>query len=216
MNRSPDKVRKKLLAAYKSLRIGNPLDRQTVMGPLIEKNAVDMVQHSIKRVKDEGGEVLYGGERLEGGQYAGGCYMTPCLANAKPDFRDRVSRNFRAAALFDDLSRFRRSDRDPQRRAAGTDLGDFHERHARSGEVPVRSRQRLRHRQRKYRHKRRGDRRRFGGEKETGGGRESGSDSWKMYMRRQTNTINFSTELPLAQGIQFGATTPAARPPNEP
>src|SRR3954471_1672373 len=78
-----DKVRKKLLSAYKSLRIGNPLDRQTVMGPLIEKNAVEMVQHSIGRLKDEGGEVLYGGERLEGEQYAGGCYMTPCLANAK-------------------------------------------------------------------------------------------------------------------------------------
>ena len=82
-----DKVRKKLLAAYKTLRIGNPLDRQTVMGPLIEKNAVDMVQHSIQRLKDEGGEVLYGGERLEGAQYPGGCYMTPCLANAKPDFK---------------------------------------------------------------------------------------------------------------------------------
>ena len=87
-----DKVRKKLLGAYKSLRIGNPLDRQTVMGPLIEKNAVDMVQHSIQRLKDEGGEVLYGGERLEGEQYAGGCYMTPCLANAKPDLRLSVTK----------------------------------------------------------------------------------------------------------------------------
>src|SRR6187399_1573469 len=67
-----DKVRKKLLSAYKSLRIGNPLDRQTVMGPLIEKNAVDMVQKSIQRLKSEGGEVLYGGERLEGAQYEGG------------------------------------------------------------------------------------------------------------------------------------------------
>ena len=80
-----DKVRKKLLAAYKSVPIGNPLEKKTLMGPLIDKSAVDMVQHSIQRLKDEGGEVLYGGERLEGAQYPGGCYMTPCLANAKPD-----------------------------------------------------------------------------------------------------------------------------------
>src|SRR5207247_4643300 len=71
-----DKVRKKLLTAYKSLRIGDPVDRKTMMGPLIDKNAVDLVQHSIQRLKDEGGEVLYGGERLEGGQYDGGGYMT--------------------------------------------------------------------------------------------------------------------------------------------
>src|SRR5437762_2379436 len=80
------KVRDKLLAAYKSLPIGNPLDRKTVMGPMIDKNAVDMVQESIQRLKDEGGEVLYGGERLDGDQYRGGCYMTPCLAAAKRDF----------------------------------------------------------------------------------------------------------------------------------
>src|SRR3981081_3792558 len=77
------KVRNKLLAAYKSLAIGNPLDRKTVMGPLIDKNAVDLVQHSIQRLKDEGGEVLHGGERLT---VPGGCYMKPCLAIAKPDF----------------------------------------------------------------------------------------------------------------------------------
>src|SRR5213595_2121974 len=77
------KVRNKLLAAYKSLRIGDALDRKTVMGPLIDKNAVDMVQHSIQRLKDEGGEVLYGGERLT---VPGDCYMKPCLAVAKPDF----------------------------------------------------------------------------------------------------------------------------------
>src|SRR5207247_2841428 len=80
------KVRDKLLAAYKSLPIGNPLENKTLMGPLIDKNAVDMVQHSIQRLKDEGGEVLYGGERLSGSNYSGDCYMTPCLANAKPGF----------------------------------------------------------------------------------------------------------------------------------
>src|SRR5438093_666235 len=76
------KVRNKLLAAYKSLPIGNPLDQKTMMGPLIDKNAVDLVQHSIQRLKDEGGEVLYGGERLT---VPGGRYMKTCLANAKPD-----------------------------------------------------------------------------------------------------------------------------------
>src|SRR5438876_10340002 len=77
------KVRKRLLAAYKSLPIGNPLDEKTVMGPLIDKNAVDLVQHSIQRLKDEGGEILYGGERLT---VPGGCYMKPCLAHPKPEF----------------------------------------------------------------------------------------------------------------------------------
>src|SRR5438045_4065140 len=77
------KVRDKLLAGYKSLAIGNPLDRKTVMGPLVDKNAVDMVQHSVQRLKDEGGEVLYGGERLT---VPGDCYMKPCLATANPGF----------------------------------------------------------------------------------------------------------------------------------
>src|SRR5438552_10732508 len=80
-----DTVRKKLLAAYKTMPIGNPLDRKTLMGPLIDKNSVDMVQHSIQRLTDEGGEVLYGGDRLEGLEFSGGCYMKPCLAAAKPD-----------------------------------------------------------------------------------------------------------------------------------
>src|SRR5436305_12758866 len=77
------KVRDKLLAGYKSLPIGSPLDRKTVMGPLIDKHAVDMVQESIQRLKDEGGEVLYGGERLT---VTGDCYMKPCLTTATPEF----------------------------------------------------------------------------------------------------------------------------------
>ncbi len=79
-----DKVRATLLSAYKSLPIGNPLDKKTLMGPMIDKGAVDMVQHSIQKLKDEGGEVLYGGERMD---LPGGCYMKPCLANAKPNFK---------------------------------------------------------------------------------------------------------------------------------
>jgi len=200
-----DKVRKKLLAAYKSLRIGNPLDRQTMMGPLIEKNAVGMVQESIQRLKDEGGEVLYGGERLEGAQYQGGCYMTPCLASAKPDFKIVCHETFgpllylltyrdfdEAIAIQNGVPQgltsaiFTNDVREAEKfmSAAGSDCGIANVNTGTSGAEIGGA---------------------FGGEKETGGGRESGSDSWKMYMRRQTNTINFSTELPLAQGIQFGS-----------
>src|SRR5216110_504647 len=200
-----DKVRKKLLTAYKSLRIGDPLDRQTVMGPLIDKNAVDLVQHSIQRLKDEGGEVLYGGERLEGEQYAGGCYMTPCLANAKSDFEIVCHETFgpllylmtyrdfdEAMSIHNNVpqgltsSIFTSDAREAERfmSAAGSDCGIANVNTGTSGAEIGGA---------------------FGGEKQTGGGRESGSDCWKSYMRRQTNTINFSGELPLAQGIEFGA-----------
>src|SRR5438045_3682391 len=199
-----DKVRKKLLTAYKSLRIGDPLDRKTMMGPLIDKNAVDLVQHSIQRLKDEGGEVLYGGKRLEGEQYAGGCYMTPCLANAKSDFEIVCHETFgpllylltyrdfdEAIAINNGVPQgltsaiFTNDMREAEKflSAVGSDCGIANVNTGTSGAEIGGA---------------------FGGEKETGGGRESGSDSWKMYMRRQTNTINFSSELPLAQGIQFG------------
>src|SRR5213595_2849957 len=200
-----DKVRKKLLAAYKSVPIGNPLEKKTLMGPLIDKNAVDMVQHSIQRLKDEGGEVLYGGERLEGAQYPGGCYMTPCLATAKPDF-DIVQhetfgpllylmtyRDFdEAIAIHNNVpqgltsSIFTNDVREAEKflSVVGSDCGIANVNTGTSGAEIGGA---------------------FGGEKETGGGRESGSDCWKSYMRRQTNTINFSSELPLAQGIHFGA-----------
>src|ERR1700747_2009203 len=199
------KVRNKLLAAYKSLPIGNPLDRKTVMGPLIDKNAVDMVQHSIERLKDEGGEVLYGGERLDGEQFKGGCYMKPCLATARPNFEMVQHETFgpllylmtyrdfdEALSIHNDVpqgltsSIFTNDAREAERfmSAAGSDCGIANVNTGTSGAEIGGA---------------------FGGEKETGGGRESGSDSWKMDMRRQTNTINFSAELPLAQGIQFGA-----------
>ena len=200
-----DKVRKKLLAAYKTVPIGNPLDKKTLMGPLIDRNAVDMVQHSIQRLKDEGGEVLYGGERLEGPQYPGGCYMTPCLANAKPDFEIVCHETFgpllylmtyrdfdEAIAINNGVPQgltsavFTNDMREAEKfiSPAGSDCGIANVNTGTSGAEIGGA---------------------FGGEKETGGGRESGSDSWKSYMRRQTNTINFSTELPLAQGIQFGS-----------
>jgi aldehyde dehydrogenase (NAD+) len=199
-----DKVRKKLLAAYESVPIGNPLEKKTLMGPLIEKNAVDMVQHSIQRLKDEGGEVLYGGERLDGEKYPGGCYMTPCLANAKPDFEIVCHETFgpllylmtyrdfdEAIAINNGVPQgltsavFTNDMREAEKfiSATGSDCGIANVNTGTSGAEIGGA---------------------FGGEKDTGGGRESGSDSWKSYMRRQTNTINFSTELPLAQGIQFG------------
>jgi len=200
-----DKVRKKLLAAYKNVPIGNPLDKKTLMGPLIDKTAVDMVQHSIQRLKDEGGEVLYGGERLEGAEHPGGCYMKPCLATAKPDFEIVQRETFgpllylmtyrdfdEAIALQNNVpqgltsSIFTNDMREAEKfiSASGSDCGIANVNTGTSGAEIGGA---------------------FGGEKDTGGGRESGSDSWKSYMRRQTNTINFSTELPLAQGIQFRA-----------
>jgi aldehyde dehydrogenase (NAD+) len=199
------KVRYKLLAAYKTLGIGNPLDKKTVMGPLIDKNAVDMVQHSIQRLKDEGGDVLYGGDRLEGEKFSGGCYMTPCLANAKPNFDIVCHETFgpllylmtyrdfdEAIAIHNNVpqgltsSIFTNDVREAEKflSAVGSDCGIANVNTGTSGAEIGGA---------------------FGGEKNTGGGRESGSDCWKQYMRRQTNTINFSTELPLAQGIQFGS-----------
>ena len=199
------KVREQLLSAYKSVRIGNPLDQQTLMGPLIDPNAVDMVQHSIQRLKTEGGEVLYGGEPLDGAEFPGSCYMKPCLATANPDF-EVVQRETFGPLLylmtyreFDEAieihnnvrqglssSIFTNDMREAEKfvSAVGSDCGLANVNAGTSGAEIGGA---------------------FGGEKDTGGGRESGSDSWKAYMRRQTNTINFSTELPLAQGIQFGA-----------
>ncbi|MGB9475248.1 MAG: aldehyde dehydrogenase family protein [Candidatus Udaeobacter sp.] len=196
------KVRNKLLTAYKSLPIGNPLDRKTVMGPLIDKSAVDAVQGSIQRLKDEGGEVLYGGDRLT---VPGGCYMKPCLATAKPDFEIVKDETFgpllylltyrdfdEAIAIQNGVpqgltsSIFTNDVREAERfvSAVGSDCGIANVNTGTSGAEIGGA---------------------FGGEKNTGGGRESGSDCWKSYMRRQTNTVNFSSELPLAQGIQFGA-----------
>src|SRR5437879_5322113 len=196
-----DKVRNKLLAAYKSLPIGNPLEKKTLMGPLIDKGAVDMVQNSIQKLKDEGGEVLYGGERMD---LPGDCYMKPCLANAKPNFKIVQEEKFgpllylltyrdfdEAIAIQNGVpqgltsSIFTNDVREAEKfvSAVGSDCGIANVNTGTSGAEIGGA---------------------FGGEKNTGGGRESGSDSWKSYMRRQTNTVNFSSELPLAQGIQFG------------
>jgi aldehyde dehydrogenase (NAD+) len=200
-----DKLRTKLLSAYKSVAIGDPLDEKTLLGPLIDRDAVDNVLRSIERLKNEGGEVLYGGERLEGEKYPGGCYMTPCLTNAQPDYKVVQSETFgpllylltyrdfnEALAINNGVPQgltsaiFTNDIREAEKFLGpeGSDCGIANINTGTSGAEIGGA---------------------FGGEKETGGGRESGSDSWKMYMRRTTNTINYSTELPLAQGIQFGS-----------
>ena len=200
-----DEIRQRLLAAYKSVKIGDPLDRGTLMGPLIDQASVENVQRSIEKVKSEGGEVLYGGEKLEGTEFPGGCYMKPCLAAARPDFEIVQEETFgplayfmtyrafdEAIAIHNGVSQglsssiFTNDMREAEKflSATGSDCGIANVNTGTSGAEIGGA---------------------FGGEKNTGGGRESGSDAWKNYMRRQTNTINFSTELPLAQGITFGA-----------
>ncbi len=199
-----EKLREKLLGAYQSVRIGNPLDRHTLMGPLIDAASVQNVQKSIAKVKREGGEILHGGEELDGAEFAGGCYMTPCLATAKHEFEIVKHETFgpllylmsyrdfdEAIAMHNDVPQglssaiFTNDMREAEKflSAVGSDCGIANINTGTSGAEIGGA---------------------FGGEKQTGGGRESGSDSWKSYMRRQTNTVNFSTELPLAQGITFG------------
>jgi aldehyde dehydrogenase (NAD+) len=199
------KVRDSLLRAYKSVPIGSPLDKQTLVGPLIDRDAIENVQRSIGKVREQGGEVLHGGDKLDGENYSGGCYMTPCLAHVSPDMEIVQHETFgpllylmayrdfdEALAIHNGVSQglssaiFTNDVREAEKfiSALGSDCGIANVNTGTSGAEIGGA---------------------FGGEKDTGGGRESGSDSWKNYMRRQTNTINFSSELPLAQGIQFGA-----------
>ena len=191
----------RLLKAYASVRIGNPLDRATLMGPLIDVGAVERVLESKERVVKEGGRILYGGDRL---RRPGGCYMTPCLAEAGNDFDVVRHETFgpllyvmtyrkfpQAVAMQNAVPQglssaiFTNDFREAEEFVSGTgsDCGLANINAGTSGAEIGGA---------------------FGGEKETGGGRESGSDAWKNYMRRQTNTVNFSKEMPLAQGISFG------------
>src|SRR5215203_2853763 len=200
-----DQLRDQLLSAYKSMRIGNPLDRGTTVGPLVDAPSVEAVQQSIAKVKAEGGEIIYGGEKLNGSEFEGGAYMRPAIARVSHEFEIVKHETFgpllylmtyrdfdEAVAMHNDVpqglssSIFTNDMREAEKfvSAVGSDCGIANVNAGTSGAEIGGA---------------------FGGEKETGGGRESGSDCWKSYMRRQTNTINFSSELPLAQGIQFGA-----------
>ena len=195
---------KRLIAGYKQVRIGNPLVKGTLMGPLISTKAVAAMQAALRELRREGGKVLYGGEPLRGRDYPGGRYVRPCIAAARPGFRIVCEETF-APILY--LIPYRKLDdviaahnavpqglssaiftnelREAEQflSSRGSDCGIANVNIGTSGAEIGGA---------------------FGGEKDTGGGRESGSDAWKNYMRRQTVTINYSDELPLAQGIQFG------------
>ncbi|MFH1417155.1 MAG: aldehyde dehydrogenase family protein [Planctomycetota bacterium] len=194
----------RLVAAYQHIKIGDPLNESTLMGPLIDTDAVATMQAAIKRIKEEGGEILCGGETLSGDAYPGGAYVVPCIANAKNEFKIVQEETFApilyligydklddAVAMHNDVPQglssaiFTRNLLESERflSCTGSDCGIANVNIGTSGAEIGGA---------------------FGGEKETGGGRESGSDAWKGYMRRQTNTMNWSTELPLAQGIKFG------------
>jgi aldehyde dehydrogenase (NAD+) len=198
-----DAVKTKLIAAYGQLSIGNPLDPKNHVGPLIDKHAVALYKESVAACKKEGGNFVVESGELTGDGYESGCYVKPCIAEAQPDFSIVQHETF-APILY--LLKYKTMDEAigiqngvPQglsssimtlnlREAeqflsyAGSDCGIANVNIGTSGAEIGGA---------------------FGGEKETGGGRESGSDAWKAYMRRQTNTINYSTQLPLAQGIKF-------------
>ena len=197
-------VKSRLLAIYPKLPIGHPLQEGTLVGPLIDARAVEMFEDALARVQAEGGQLLTGGQVLTGPDYAGGHYVQPALVVAENHYHTVQEETFapilylirysggvdEAIALQNGVrqglssSIFTLNMREAEAflAAAGSDCGIANVNIGTSGAEIGGA---------------------FGGEKETGGGRESGSDAWKVYMRRQTNTINYSAELPLAQGIKF-------------
>jgi aldehyde dehydrogenase (NAD+) len=198
-----DTFKNKLVNAYGQLRIGNPLDEHNHVGPLIDTDAVNTFTQAVQAVKNEGGEVLTGGKVLSGEGYESGCYVKPCIATAQNHYNIVQEETFgpivylipyqtldEAIQLQNDVKQglssaiFTDNVQEAERflSAAGSDCGIANVNIGTSGAEIGGA---------------------FGGEKETGGGRESGSDAWKKYMRRQTNTINYGTDLPLAQGIKF-------------
>ncbi len=198
-----NKFKEKLVHAYGQLKIGNPLNEKNHVGPLIDKDAVKMYLDAIEKCKAEGGKFIVEGGVIKGKGFESGCYVQPCIAEAKNQFSIVQHETF-APILY--LMKYKTLDEAiamqngvPQglssaimtnnlREAeaflsqAGSDCGIANVNIGTSGAEIGGA---------------------FGGEKETGGGRESGSDAWKVYMRRQTNTINYTDKLPLAQGIKF-------------
>ena len=195
--------KQKLVNAYKQLKIGNPLDSKNHVGPLIDKTAVELFLSSIEQCKQQGGKFIVEGDVLKGEGYESGCYVQPCIAEVTNEMKIVQHETFAPIlylmkyATIDEAIAYQNNV--PQglsssimtlnmREAeqflshAGSDCGIANVNIGTSGAEIGGA---------------------FGGEKETGGGRESGSDAWKAYMRRQTNTINWSDQLPLAQGIQF-------------
>ena len=198
-----EEVKNRLVKAYEQLKIGNPLDEQNHVGPLIDKQAVDQYLESIEKCKAEGGNFVVEGGMLSGEDYNSGCYVKPCIAEVENSFKIVQHETFapilylmkyktleEAIEMQNDVPQGLSSAIMTQnlREAelflshAGSDCGIANVNIGTSGAEIGGA---------------------FGGEKETGGGRESGSDAWKFYMRRQTNTINYTASLPLAQGIKF-------------
>ena len=199
-----DKVKETVLKAYQTVKIGNPLDAKNHMGPLIDKSAVQTMQDALVKVKKEGGKVIFGGEVLEGPEYKSGCYVRPAIVEAENHYEIVQEETFapilylikykgdieNAIELHNGVKQglsssiFTTNMRESETFLShwGSDCGIANVNIGTSGAEIGGA---------------------FGGEKETGGGRESGSDAWKAYMRRQTNTINYGTTLPLAQGIKF-------------
>ena len=199
-----NEVRDAVVNAYKQIKIGNPLDQSNHVGPVIDKLAVEMYLKALDKVVEEGGNIIVEGGILEGVGYESGCYVKPAIAEAKPDFeivqeetfapilyllkytgtvtnaieiQNNVTQGLSSAIMTNNLK-----EAEKFLSAAGSDCGIANVNIGTSGAEIGGA---------------------FGGEKDTGGGRESGSDAWKIYMRRQTNTINYTDDLPLAQGIKF-------------
>ena len=197
------KFKEKLVNAYQQLKIGDPLNEKNHVGPLIDTMAVEMYKDAIEKCKAEGGTFIVEGGVLKGKGYESGCYVKPCIAEAKNSFaivqhetfapilyimkyktldeaiamQNGVPQGLSSAIMTNNLR-----EAEQYLSAAGSDCGIANVNIGTSGAEIGGA---------------------FGGEKETGGGRESGSDAWKVYMRRQTNTINYTDKLPLAQGIKF-------------
>jgi aldehyde dehydrogenase (NAD+) len=198
-----DKVKEMLVKAYGQLKIGNPLDGSNHVGPLIDRDAVEQYSFALEKVVEEGGQFIVPGGILSGEAYNSGCYVKPCIAEVQNHYaivqhetfapvlylmkyntlseaialQNNVPQGLSSAIITNELK-----DSEQFLSANGSDCGIANVNIGTSGAEIGGA---------------------FGGEKETGGGRESGSDSWKAYMRRQTNTINYSDTVPLAQGIKF-------------
>ena len=210
-----DELVSRLQRAYGAVRIGDPRRPETLMGPLVSHQAVEDLMQAVTRVKAEGGEILCGGDRLDGGAHPGGHYVTPCVASAQNDFAIVQEETF-APILY--IIEYGSADASPAQAVEEIEQAVALQNGVPQGLTSAVFTEHLR--EAEYFLSARGSDcgianvnigtsgaeigGAFGGEKETGGGRESGSDAWKAYMRRQTNTINWSTELPLAQGITFG------------
>lgn len=199
-----DKVRDAIVGAYGQIKIGNPLDENNHVGPLIDKDSVDTYLAAIEKAKAEGGKVLVEGGVLEGEGYESGCYVKPAIIEAENHYEIVQHETFApilylmkysgdvenaielqngvAQGLSSSIMTAEMKEAEKFLSFAGSDCGIANVNIGTSGAEIGGA---------------------FGGEKETGGGRESGSDAWKVYMRRQTNTVNYSDELPLAQGIKF-------------